>query len=72
MFKKAYKVEAVDTTAAGDTFVGVFASELAKKKDIVSSLNYSSIAASLTCTKEGAQKSIPTLNEINSYLNNLK
>ena len=66
------KVEVVDTTAAGDTFVGVFASELAKKKDIVSSLNYSSIAASLTCTKEGAQKSIPTLNEINSYLNNLK
>jgi ribokinase len=63
------KVDAVDTTAAGDTYVGVFASQLVKGKTEIDSLNYASIASSLTCLKEGAQQSIPFENEVLEYLN---
>lgn len=62
------KVNAVDTTAAGDTYVGVFASQLVKSKTEIDSLNYASLASSLTCLKEGAQQSIPTEIEIIEYL----
>ena len=63
------KVKAVDTTAAGDTYVGVFASQLVKGKTEIDALNYASIASSLTCLKEGAQQSIPFENEVLKYLN---
>ena len=63
------KVKAVDTTAAGDTYVGVFASQLVKGKTEIDALNYASIASSLTCLKEGAQQSIPFENEVLEYLN---
>lgn len=63
------KVKAVDTTAAGDTYVGVFASQLVKGKTEIDALNYASIASSLTCLKEGAQQSIPFENEVLEFLN---
>lgn len=61
-------VQAVDTTAAGDTFVGVLAAGLAMGNDLKASLEYSSIAASLTCCRIGAQRSIPTRSEMCEYL----
>ena len=64
------KVNAVDTTAAGDTYVGVFASQLIKGKSEIDALNYASITSSLTCLKEGAQQSIPYEHEVIEYLNN--
>lgn len=64
------KVNAVDTTAAGDTYVGVFASQLVKGKSEIDALNYASITSSLTCLKEGAQQSIPYEHEVIEYLNN--
>ena len=63
------KVDAVDTTAAGDTYVGVFASQLIKGKTEIEALNYASITSSLTCLKEGAQQSIPYEYEVLEYLN---
>lgn len=62
------KVDAVDTTAAGDTYVGVFASQLVKGVSEIDSLNYASIASSLTCLKEGAQQSIPYEKEVLEYI----
>lgn len=56
----ANKVQAVDTTAAGDTYVGVFASELAHGAELQQALNYASYCSSLTCLKKGAQQAIPT------------
>jgi sugar/nucleoside kinase (ribokinase family) len=47
----------------------VFASQLVKWKTEIDSLNYASIASSLTCLKEGAQQSIPFENEVLEYLN---
>ncbi len=69
---KPNKINAVDTTAAGDTYVGVFASQLAKGISEIEALNYASIASSLTCLKEGAQQSIPYENEVLEYIKNKK
>lgn len=61
----ARKVEAIDTTAAGDTFIGVFAAMLAYHFDIKTSLETANKAASISVTKRGAMASIPYLNEVN-------
>ena len=60
----ARKIKVVDTTAAGDTFVGVFTEQLQEEKDIIESARVASIAATLTCTKQGALPSIPSRTEI--------
>lgn len=57
-------VSVVDTTAAGDTFCGALVSRLAQGSSIVDALPFASVAASLACTKAGAQPSIPTLEEV--------
>ena len=67
---KANKVDAIDTTAAGDTFVGTLASKLINNASLKEALDYASICSSLTCLKNGAQQSIPTLKEVNEYLTN--
>jgi ribokinase len=64
---QAYQVDVVDTTAAGDTFIGAFAAML-ESKDPLSALKYASAAAALTVTKLGAQQSIPTLNEVIAFM----
>ncbi|XVL44910.1 ribokinase [Staphylococcus equorum] len=56
----SFKVNAIDTTAAGDTFIGAFASRLNMTDfNIEESITYANKAASLTVQVEGAQKSIP-------------
>ncbi len=67
---KANKIKPVDTTAAGDTFVGALASKLSLNESLENSLNFASIVSSLTCLKKGAQQAIPTLSEVNEYLKN--
>jgi ribokinase len=57
--QKAYPVEAVDTTAAGDTFTGYFLAALAAGREISDCLKLASKAASLAVTKSGASDSIP-------------
>jgi ribokinase len=65
---EAYRVEVLDTTAAGDTFIGAFAAQRESGKPVESSLRYASAAAALTVTKFGAQQSIPTKEEAESFL----
>ncbi len=65
----AKKVQVLDTTAAGDTFIGVFASCIAKGQNVVEALEFATKAASLTVTKKGAQQSIPTYKEIIEFEN---
>ena len=56
----SFKVKAVDTTAAGDTFIGALASRLNMTDfNIEESITYANKTASLTVQVEGAQKSIP-------------
>lgn len=63
---EAYKVNAIDTTAAGDTFIGAFVSRLNKSQDnLADAIDFGNKASSLTVQKHGAQASIPLLEEVN-------
>ena len=64
----AFKVKAVDTTAAGDTFCGTFAVALVENKSLKDSLQFASAAAAISVTKMGAQPSAPNRNEIDTFL----
>lgn len=63
----APKVQPVDTTAAGDTFVGGFAAALAQGKSEVEAIRFGQIAGALSVTRAGAQPSIPTLNDVRGF-----
>jgi ribokinase len=59
----AYHVEAVDTTAAGDTFLGYFVSRITMGSPSWAALRMAALAAALAVTKKGASASIPTWEE---------
>ncbi|MBO4539505.1 MAG: ribokinase [Clostridia bacterium] len=61
------KVLPVDTTAAGDTLCGGLAAKLAEGATVEQAALFGSKAASVACTKKGAQPSIPTFEELISY-----
>jgi ribokinase len=65
----AAPVTPIDTTGAGDTFVGVLAAGLDVDLDMRTAVARASLAASLACTIPGAQTSIPTASTINANLN---
>jgi len=68
----ANKVKVVDTTAAGDTFVGAYSVAVARWKamsrgaefDLAAAIRHANRAASLTVQKAGAQSSIPWVDEV--------
>ena len=60
----AFKVQAIDTVGAGDCFNGVVASKLCQGENILTSVKYATVAASIAITRQGAQASMPYLNEI--------
>lgn len=59
-----FEVEAIDTTAAGDTFMGGFCAMLAAKRSFEEAVRFGQAAAALSVTRAGAQTSIPYLREI--------
>lgn len=64
-FMPAFKVEAKDTTAAGDTFIGALASQLYPDyRNIRNAINYAQRASSIAVQRHGALSSIPTKEEI--------
>ena len=67
MFKKAYKVEAVDTTAAGDSYTGALAVALSQDKNIEDAMDVASKVGALSVLKEGAQSSLPTLEDVKNF-----
>ncbi|UJH67819.1 ribokinase [Allomuricauda sp. SCSIO 65647] len=58
------KVEALDTTAAGDTFNGALAVAIAAGKKVKEAVHFANCAAAISVTRLGAQASIPRLGEI--------
>ncbi|RRV05248.1 ribokinase [Pseudomonas sp. v388] len=60
-------VKALDTTAAGDTFVGGFAAALADGRDELAAIRFGQAAAALSVTRAGAQPSIPTFAELEDF-----
>lgn len=61
---EALKVEAVDTTAAGDTYNGVLASVIAEGKSLIEAVREANIAGAISVTRMGAQPAAPTREEI--------
>lgn len=67
-FIPGYKVKAVDPTAAGDSFNAGFAYGLAQGKDIMESIKFAHAVAGLSTTAMGAQSAMPSLDEVNTFL----
>jgi ribokinase len=64
----AFKVQAVDTTAAGDAFNGGFATGLMLGKTPAESARFASAVAGISVTRRGAQPSMPTRTEVEQLL----
>ncbi len=64
----SFAVDAVDTTAAGDAFVGAFAVALAEGRQPAEALRWGTAAGALATTHSGAQPSLPTREEIEFLL----
>ncbi|PHX52358.1 ribokinase, partial [Pseudomonas syringae pv. syringae] len=63
----ARRVQAVDTTAAGDTFVGGFAAALSAGHGELQAIRFGQAAAAISVTRAGAQPSIPTFEEVQEF-----
>lgn len=65
---KAFAVQAVDTTAAGDTFTGYFAAGLANQLPMEKILQMASAASAISVTRNGAAPSVPYMAEVLAFL----
>jgi ribokinase len=68
MLVEAQKVEAVDTTAAGDTFNGVLVCAMSDGRSVIDSAREASVAAAISVTRMGAQTAAPTREEIREFM----
>lgn len=64
----ARKADVVDTTAAGDTYVGAFVTRLSEGADEEDAMRFANAAAAVTVTRRGAQTAIPTREEAEEML----
>lgn len=67
VYVPAVKVEAVDTTAAGDTYIGVFAGAMSEGLSEERAMRTASVASALTVMRRGAQAAIPSREEIIAF-----
>ncbi|MFD0677311.1 MULTISPECIES: ribokinase [unclassified Paenibacillus] len=72
IFTPAFSVNTVDTTAAGDTFIGSFIVARQQGLAISDSLQQASAASAIAVSRAGAQESIPSADEVHLFLNNKK
>jgi ribokinase len=63
-----FKVQAVDTTAAGDIFNGALAVALSERKPLLESIRFANAAAAISVTHMGAQPSAPRRKDIDQFL----
>jgi len=66
--QKAFEVDVVDTTGAGDVYHGAYIFGMLKGWDMKECMKFASACAALKCTKFGAQEGIPTLSDIKRFL----
>ena len=65
---QAFRVQPVDTTAAGDAFNGAFAAALMLGQSRLEAAMFASAASAISVTRKGAQSSMPTMNEVQELL----
>ena len=70
--QQAYKVSAVDTTAAGDTFTGYFVAGLCSELKMPEVLKRASAASAIAVSKKGAASSIPTYKEVEALIDTMQ
>jgi ribokinase len=70
--KEAFEVDALDTTAAGDTFCGALAARLSKGENWDDILTFATAASALCVTRMGAQPSVPDKKEVLRFLKEKK
>lgn len=63
-FHPAIKVKAVDTTSAGDCFIGALITKLSEKQPLPAAIAFATKASAIAVSREGASKSIPFANEV--------
>ena len=68
---KKLKNPVIDTTGAGDAFNGAFCVGLSENKNYKNSIEFASLVAGISVTKEGAANSMPNLNEIKANTNEI-
>lgn len=68
----AIPVDAIDTTAAGDSFTAALAVMLAKGKDLKEAAVFANYVSSIVVTRRGAQSSIPTYEEVLRYIRQIE
>jgi ribokinase len=66
----AVAVQAVDTTAAGDAYIGALAVALAEDRSVADSLDFAAVAAGLAVTRLGAQPSLASREEVGRFIAN--
>ncbi len=64
----SYGVDAIDTTAAGDTFCGALAVGLLEQKPLLDAVRFANAASAISVTRIGAQASIPNRREIEAFV----
>lgn len=64
IYQKSYNVTVVDTTSAGDTFIGFFIGSLVQMHSVEESLKIASKASALAITKKGSSNTIPNIDEV--------
>lgn len=69
---EAQKANAVDTTAAGDVFNGTLAVGITNGKSFEEAIEFGAAAAAISVSREGAQTSIPSREEIDDFINQSK
>lgn len=67
-YADAWQVDAVDTTGAGDTFIGYYLQSIAQGKNINAALQQGCAASALCVQQMGASSSIPTATAVNEFL----
>lgn len=68
VLQPAFKISPLDTTAAGDTFCGTLVAHLGRGQTLAQAMRTASAAAALACTASGAQSSIPTALDVDTFL----
>ena len=68
LHQSGFRVNAVDTTGAGDTFTGFFLGLIMQGRSCAEALRYACAAAALAVTKPGAAPAIPNMAEVEAFL----
>lgn len=67
IYVPSHKVETLDTTGAGDSYIGALCACLAEDSAIDTALEFATKVAAITVTRKGAQVSIPYKDEVDDY-----